>query len=585
MGSKTPFKKKVLVLDPEDEFALFPGDWDLIVDFGHAPDSTYRRWSRETGVPFICLHALARRTDDLHRVRELLALGQGRVVDEFGIDWWDTFGTMLWPDFLRRVLIPRLAKEVGSGCRLYMSRPLAEATILQALLGAQLISLESSSRSAIRGVLRPFRALSHLTTAQAAQVVQDKFDRQHAVRHCLSRRTRGSTTPVILLPSAYINVSRTAVAYSKLLPEDRFLLLYARRTARMRQLPSNVSTAPLDGYFVRTDASEIERLSKRWRELASDLAKAAPEFATPDAENILAGFADLLRWGVSVRDAWSRLLDTQNVAGCLSADDGNPYTLIPLLLAQRRGIPTVACHHGALDYTMALKTLHADHYLARNEMELDFLVRECNVAAEKIVLGGPPSTAQLPASPGRGTDRAWVVLFTEPCHRPWRPDEVYRDLVQAIAALCKTSGLKLLLKVHPFESVKSYRRSLRRWLPAEAAAEVEVIAGPASPELWRNARFAVTVESTIALECAERAVPVFLCGWLKESYTGYVDQYARFGVGHVLQSVDEITNIPNLLTKTVPCLKREGFLPLPLDPQVLQNLLKGTPLSRVASRP
>lgn len=77
--------------------------------------------------------------------------------------------------------------------------------------------------------------------------------------------------------------------------------------------------------------------------------------------------------------------------------------------------------------------------------------------------------------------------------------------------------------------------------------EIEVLAGPPNDELWHKAKFALTVESSTALECTARGIPVFLCAWLRDPYAGYAQQYARFGVGQLLESAGEIEDIPRLL--------------------------------------
>src|SRR5438874_6730915 len=102
-------------------------------------------------------------------------------------------------------------------------------------------------------------------------------------------------------------------------------------------------------------------------------------------------------WGLAVRDAWNELFDSEKITACLCADDSNPYSRLPLIIAKKRGIPALACHHGALDNRMAIKKLHADLYLAKTEMERDYLVRVCRVTKERIVTGAPAS----PQGPAR----------------------------------------------------------------------------------------------------------------------------------------------------------------------------------------
>jgi hypothetical protein len=89
---------------------------------------------------------------------------------------------------------------------------------------------------------------------------------------------------------------------------------------------------------------------------------------------------------------------------------------------------------------------------------------------------------------------------------------------------------------------------LRRLAP-EQERKIDVIAGLPSDQLWNNAQFALTVQSSTALECAALGIPIFLCAWLRDSCSGYVQQYARFGAGHVLESPEQIDEIPQLLER------------------------------------
>jgi hypothetical protein len=249
-------------------------------------------------------------------------------------------------------------------------------------------------------------------------------------------------------------------------------------------------------------------------------------------------------------------------------------------MAQKRGLPVLACHHGALDYQMAIKTNHADVYLAKSEMERDYLLRICSPAPKKIVVA--PRTSSQPA----GVDRhsaPWLVFFTEPyASSGWRSDEVYRDLLPRLCALAQTCGLKLVFKLHPFENIKGQRKMLRRLVP-QYERHIEVIAGPPSDQLWNNMRFALTVQSSTAVECCALGIPVFLCAWLRDSWAGYLQQYARCGVGHVLGSPEQIDEIPELLAnpnnKSIP----QGAAQKAIELEDLQDLFSGTYSLGVAS--
>ena len=433
--------------------------------------------------------------------------------------------------FSNSSLANRLSKELGASCELYASRPHPLATALQRRLGVRLTILENRFQSVVRHAHHYRDTLLHLDMAQLAQVLEDKFDGNHSIRRCFTRRGHTSEEPVILLPSAYINVSRAALAYAKCIPDQQFLLVHTRSNAK---LPStaNVRSVPLTPYFAPSDKREIACLIESWDALKKRLIGTSEEFNMAAAVGVLEQIPSLLRWGVALRNAWSQVFESENVTACLCADDSNPPSSIPLIMAKKRGLPALACHHGALNYHMAIKRNHANVYLVKNEMERDYLQRICNVGPEKIVIAALPSSRPLPVQRAALRVAPWLVFFTEPYQSSgWRSDEVYRDLLPRFCALAQTCGLKLVLKLHPFDSITGHRKILRRIVP-EHERQIELLVGPPSDELWKNARFALTVQSSTALECAALGIPIFLCAWLRDPYSGYVQQYAQFGIGH-----------------------------------------------------
>jgi len=568
----------VLLLHPEDAFPRWcpTQRWDLVVDLGRAPVGTYERWSRATGCPVISIYDHAEETADLYCLRELLQLGTGCVVDQFGIDWWDVFSLEMASRVQRAILVHRLSKELPANCDLYSSRVDPVATALQRLLGARLICFGGGVRSMQRRVRRYYEAISRVDKAEFLQLVEDKFDVDHSIRRRFAIRRGKTGKPAVLLPSAYVNVSHTALSYAALLPHQQFKLVVARRNGLLPTVPPNVLVVSLIPYFSATDKHEIASLLKSWDSLTARLVACAAEFKTAESEGVLGSASAPFRWGIAVRDAWLRFFASEHVTACLSADDSNPNTRLPLILAQRLEIPALACHHGALDFRMAIKVNHADVYLAKSEMELDYLRRICHVASDKIVLTAPASPKPLPLQCPARHFAPWLVLFSEPYQSyEWRNDEVYRDLLPRLCFLAQTCGLKLVIKVHPFESVKGHRRMLRKLIP-QHANEIEVLAGLPSDQMWSNMRLALTVQSSVALECAALDIPVFLCAWLRDPYSGYVQQYARFGVGHILESPDQIALIPSLLESQSGKPFRQQVTRSSMDPCDFANLLSGT---------
>jgi hypothetical protein len=571
---------KVLLLHPEDQMpATLPGrGWDLVVDLGRAPAATYERWANLAGSRVVSLYDFGKGFDDLHQLRELLQVGMGQMVDGSGIDWWDVLSLMIEPELRQLLLLSRLARDVEPGCDLYASRPMSVATALQSMTGARAVTIEKGVKPVVRWAKHYREVLFQLDRTQITQAFQDKFDSEHLLRRRFSRTRQTSRHPVVLLPSAYINVSRTAVSYAALLPEEKFLLICARKNAELKSLPSNVTTRSLDPYFTVADAGEASSLLKSWDSLKTRLISAAPEHAAANVTGVFARIPGLMRWGIAVRDAWKQVFQSEEVASCLCADDSNPYTRIPLILANNRGIPTLACHHGALDSKMALKTLHSDVYLAKGEMEKDYLLRRCGVDPKKVVLGGQGvhSAPESPRQPASRSMEPWLVFFTEPYQAAgWRYEEVYADLLPELWSLAESCGLKLVFKLHPFESVKGHRRILRKYLPKQEG-RIGVIAGAPSPQLWRNTRFAVTVQSTVALQCAAMGIPVFLCSWLKDSTAGYVEQFAKFGIGQLLASSSEVKQVPRLLELQQKTVQMRPTLWESVEPAKLRALLLRT---------
>src|SRR5580698_2443790 len=105
---------RVLLLHPEDdvEGTWSRERWDLIVDLGRAPKSSYEEWSRRLGCRVFSIFDLAIEVEDLRVWRGLLALGLGRVVDHCGIDWWDVLGLLLQAELENLRLVMRLAEEL-----------------------------------------------------------------------------------------------------------------------------------------------------------------------------------------------------------------------------------------------------------------------------------------------------------------------------------------------------------------------------------------------------------------------------------------------------------------------------------------
>jgi hypothetical protein len=545
---------RVLLLHPEDdvEGSWSRERWDLIVDLGRAPKSSYEEWSCRLGCRIFSIFDLAVEVEDLRVWRGLLALGMGRVVDRCGIDWWDVFGLLLQAELANMRLVTRLA-EVLRLCRtLAVTRSSVMADALQVQLGIPLTVFQSGLGLRVTNrVLRYGTRLANLSFEQLRQVAYDKFDTQYVWRRKFARAPEQKSEPVILLPTAYSNVTKTALQYARRLPEQRFLLVLARESAAASNLPANVRMLPL-AVFARKPAvqGEVQELANCWIRLEQHLQELV-EFRLAVQVGILKQGQNWLRWGLSVRDAWRQVFATNVIAGCLSADDSNPYTRIPLLVARQQGVSAVACHHGALDGRMAFKTPCFSTYLTQGEMERDYLERICVVDAWRIRIGAAGSSEDNRLL--WSDNSPWIVFFTEPYETDlWRTEAVYREVLPRLCAAGRAAGKAVLLKLHPFESARQRRRLVKRALSENDQKLVSVTDAPLSAEILSKTWCAVTVESTTALECAVVGIPVFLCGWMRHVYAGYALQYVRFGVGRMMEWPDQLLRIPEMLKEGMP---------------------------------
>ena len=153
----------------------------------------------------------------------------------------------------------------------------------------------------------------------------------------------------MLLPSAYVNATRTALDYASAIPERDFLLVATRQSGWDTSPPQNVNVARLAAYASgKYDQREYEALLKRWHDLQPRLVKNR-DLSILEELGSFDSVPFLLREGLTMRDAWLQVFESEPVASVLCADDSNPYTHLPLLIARERGLPAIVCHHGALD--------------------------------------------------------------------------------------------------------------------------------------------------------------------------------------------------------------------------------------------
>ncbi len=544
---------KILLIDAPDSGDAGPWagqHWDRIIDLGRAGKNSYERWNRHFHSTVTTLDEMRVGFEDFRRVRRLLDLGCGQLVDEHGLDWWEIMGLLLHGELELLILLQRFAKTVGSEDEVYISRPGIHASVLRHLLTTR-VRVFPLPRGAQKGGLAHYvRVSKKLSAPQIIDVFWDKYDLGYQFRGRLGRKRQPLRHPAVLLPSAYVNVSRTGIAYANTFPEENFLLVATRRSGWVEDAPRNVAATWLSFYAsLRDRSAENAGMQDQWRALLRELGRTT-EFEILHRLGFLDAFPRWLRHGFEVRDAWQNVLDNEPIQAVLCADDSNPYTRIPLLLAQARGLPNIACHHGALDGRYVFKRSYGDVIWAKGKMEEDYLVRRCGVPQDRVEIAAPalPENWNTLDKTNRLDFKTYILFFSEACDvSGGRQEEFYRDILPPLASLAMAGGRKLIVKLHPAESERERAGMLARILSAEQKSATLLISGPLTEELLAKAWFGITILSTVATECAVRGIPCFLCKWLESWPYGYVEQFIQFGVGIGLNHPDEIARIPEYL--------------------------------------
>jgi hypothetical protein len=584
---------RILLLEPEDSPERGPWSrqhWDLIVDFGKSSAFSEESWACQYGCPVLRSDCFRHGIADAKKVREIFSAGRGRLIDEEGIDWWDLLSLLVVPYALNLLALQSVAKEIIPSAELWATRPGGAAGILAIVLNRSVQTFVD--RGLARSVARAMHYAKlgqRFSAAQIKEIFLDKYDSGYGWRSRFAARRRGSVEPLVVLPSAYENVSRMAAAYARLLPEQPFLMVATRQSAKQFAPPPNVHVQDLAAYAKPgSHTAEAASLIEQWMKLRADL-QASPELQVLSRAGVLDSFPAWIRDGLSARNAWREVFEREVIRGVLCGDDSNRYTRLPVLLAARRKIPTVDFHHGALDGRYVFKDFPCDRYLAKSDMERDYLLRVCGLPAARIVMGAPSSGDVRSGDvrsgkEGQSPRETSIIFFSEPYEAAgMRTHEVYRELLPSLCRAARESGHGLILKLHPFESLSQRRIIVRDVLTPADCNLVRIVDGPLTTELMGQAWCGITVESTTVIDCLQNNICCFLCGWLAHSPFEYVQQYARFGIGEALQDAEQLLEIPRRVADFHNRPTMKANLSATVDPAMLKEWL--TPAAKRSTLP
>ncbi|MGO9642556.1 MAG: hypothetical protein ACLP1Y_14775, partial [Candidatus Acidiferrales bacterium] len=523
------------------------------------------------------------------RMRELLALGLNHLVDSESVDWWDAFSPFPYRQLDQLILSAAIAERIPDHAEISATRPHFTLAALALLLNKKTSPAETSRRNIKTfspGGPTGFRMYSGrwlkaalaLRPEQLTEIAFDKWDLDYRLRRHFVRQPKPSSAPAILLPSAYRNVSRAQVAYARMLPHRRFLLVVTRRNGRLQKLPGNVELRSLASYAPRRLPSideEYAHLMSRWQDLQTGLFETHRVLRAARELRVFDGFASFLKSGLRVRDAWRKVFAREPITAVLSADENNPYTRLPIMLARSRKLPAVFCDHGALNMSFGIRPAVSDRYLLKGDMARDYIVEWCGLSADKVVVGGPPETHSAGTSSAR-THRDWIVYYSEPYEQSSsRTATLYAELLPELCLLARRVNCKVIVKLHPFESRRTRMALIDKILSAEQRSLVEIREGPMTADLFARAWCSLTVESSVAVESTLHGVPCFLCSWFDASWYDYGKQFAKYSAGYPLDSPQRIREIPQMLERFQITEATRRSLQTSMSPERLEAVLSG----------
>lgn len=170
---------RVLVVHPEDELQTDPWGslrWDRVIDFG----KTGQKSDAEAGARFGCrisrLNEFRSNFQEMCRVRELLALGMGRLNDRLGLDWWELTSILLHQQLELAFLLGMLANTIKPRDEVFVTRPGFHADALRLALGSRVHSFTDSTTNSKRSPGRYIGILKKFPVSQLLEIFWDKTD-------------------------------------------------------------------------------------------------------------------------------------------------------------------------------------------------------------------------------------------------------------------------------------------------------------------------------------------------------------------------------------------------------------------------
>jgi len=233
--------------------------------------------------------------------------------------------------------------------------------------------------------------------------------------------------------------------------------------------------------------------------------------------------------------------------------------------ARRHGVPTVLLQHGTTGIENSALDPAADQVVVRGPFWAEFLPE--NVRRRTQILNVPePNRLPAPA------ERKSLLFLTAPyfAQKFWDDSEL-DDILTALLDAATDAAAEFIVRVHPLEDVRDYRRRLAKLTRATNCTPTITFSqgGPLDPLLQRSA-VCVTYSSTAFMDCLRWRVPLVSPGWHDFTYRRAIE---RHGVFHF---ADSLANLRRLLRDGL-----SGDLPC-ADETALEAFAAATPPDELA---
>ena len=186
--------------------------------------------------------------------------------------------------------------------------------------------------------------------------------------------------------------------------------------------------------------------------------------------------------------------------------------------ARKRGIPTVLLQHGILGDYYQVATYPMDHLIVRGRFYCDFISEENK---KKSIILNPPE----PVIDSSGPRDCILFLTGYNLHEYWTHPENIAEILKTLVRSAHRLGRRLIVRVHPAESVRRYSQIVEKLLRSENLhAEVEYSQGGTLDSLMARSKVAVLFYSTVLLDCLRYGVPIISFAWSDYSIRRCLDE-------------------------------------------------------------